>query len=154
MLQAIQEIIDASKERNEPRITWDEYFMSTALIISTRSPCHRLQVGCVLVKDNRVISTGYNGFIAGGKHESIVRDDHEVATIHAEQNAIIDAAKRGASTDQCTAYITHYPCLNCTKSLITCGVKKIKYMHDYKNDQIAGQLFCQACVEVCQVDVV
>ena len=95
-----------------------------------------MQVGCVLVKDNRIISQGYNGFLPGCKHESIIRDNHEMSTIHAEQNAIADCAKRGVSCKECTAYITHYPCINCMKILCASGIKNIIYINDYKNDDL------------------
>ena len=122
------------------RITWDEYFINVADLASVRSPCERLKVGCVLVKNNRLISMGYNGFLAGTNHKSIVRDGHEQATIHAEINAITDAAKRGASIDDCVAYVTHYPCINCYKALASSGIKKIYYKNSYKNDPILEEL--------------
>jgi dCMP deaminase len=122
------------------RITWDEYFINVADLASVRSPCERLKVGCVLVKNNRLISMGYNGFLAGTNHKSIVRDGHEQATIHAEINAITDAAKRGASIDDCVAYVTHYPCINCFKALASSGIKKVYYKIDYKNDPILEEL--------------
>ena len=122
------------------RITWDEYFINVADLASVRSPCERLKVGCVLVKNNRLISMGYNGFLAGTNHKSIVRDGHEQATIHAEINAITDAAKRGASIDDCVAYATHYPCINCFKALASSGIKKVYYKIDYKNDPILEEL--------------
>jgi dCMP deaminase len=122
------------------RITWDEYFINVADLASVRSPCERLKVGCVLVKNNRLISMGYNGFLAGTNHKSIVRDGHEQATIHAEINAITDAAKRGASIDDCVAYVTHYPCINCFKALASSGIKKVYYKIDYKNDPILEKL--------------
>ena len=128
------------------RITWDEYFINVADLASVRSPCERLKVGCVLVKNNRLISMGYNGFLAGTNHKSIVRDGHEQATIHAEINAITDAAKRGASIDGCVAYVTHYPCLNCYKALASSGIKKIYYKIDYKNDPILEELGYDVCV--------
>jgi len=114
--------------------------MKTAQLASVRSPCERLQVGCVLVKNNRLISMGYNGFLGGCKHKSIVRDNHEQATIHAEINAVTDAAKRGVSIDGAEAYVTHYPCLNCYKALASSGVKKIYYNTDYKNDPVVEKL--------------
>jgi len=83
---------------------------------------------------------GYNGFLAGTDHKSIVRWGHEQATIHAEINAITDAAKRGVSIDDAEAYITHYPCINCFKALASSGVKKIYYQVDYKNDPIVEEL--------------
>jgi len=122
------------------RISWDDYFMQTADLASVRSPCERLKVGCVLVKNNRLISMGYNGFLAGTNHTSIVRDGHEQATIHAEINAITDAAKRGASIDDCVAYVTHYPCLNCYKALASSGIKNVYYKNDYKNDPVVSEL--------------
>ena len=118
------------------RPTWDEYFKSLATLTASRSPCHRLQVGCVLVKENRIIAQGYNGFIRGAPHESIVVDGHEQATVHAEQNAIADCANRGTSCNGATAYITHYPCANCCKILLASGIKEMKYIKDYKNDPL------------------
>ena len=115
----------------EPRMSWQEYFMKTATLASIRSPCERLKVGCVLVKNNRLISMGYNGFLAGTDHKSIVRWGHEQATIHAEINAITDAAKRGVSIDGAEAYITHYPCVNCFKALASSGISKIYYPFDF-----------------------
>ena len=122
------------------RISWNDYFMQTAELASVRSPCERLKVGCVLAKNNRLISMGYNGFLAGTDHKSIVRNGHEQATIHAEINAITDAAKRGASIDDCVAYVTHYPCINCYKALASSGIKKIYYKNSYKNDPILEEL--------------
>ena len=116
------------------RPSWNEYFKNIVLTTSTRSSCKRLQVGCILVKDNRIISQGYNGFLLGHPHESIVINNHEIATIHAEQNAIIDCAKRGVNCNNSTAYITHFPCINCLKILVQAGIEKIYYIHDYKND--------------------
>ena len=124
----------------ETRMDWDDYFMSMALLISSRSSCDRLHVGCVLVKDTHVISVGYNGFLAGLPHESKVVGGHEQATVHAEQNAIADCAKRGISTIGATAYITHYPCINCFKILISAGIVEIKYHKEYKNDPLVREL--------------
>ena len=118
------------------RPTWDIYFKQIIQVTATRSPCSRLQVGCVLVNDNRIISQGYNGFLPGCPHESKVRDGHELATVHAEQNAITDCANRGVSTNNATAYITHYPCINCMKILCASGIREIKYINDYKNDEL------------------
>ena len=131
------------------RISWDEYFSKIVVTTSERSPCERLQVGCLLVNDNRIVSQGYNGFLPGCPHESIVRDNHEQATLHAEQNALMDCAKRGVSCDGCTAYITHYPCIICTRLLLAGGIKKIKYVNDYKNDDLVKKFTeqCNVCVE-------
>lgn len=120
----------------QQRPTWEQYFKEIVQITATRSPCERLQVGCLLIKDNRIVAQGYNGFLAGCKHESHIRDGHEVATIHAEQNTIVDCAKRGVSCNECDAYITHYPCFNCCKLLLSSGIKNIFYINDYNNDDL------------------
>ena len=122
------------------RISWQTYFIEIAKLSSVRSPCSRLQVGCVIVKDNRIISMGYNGFLSGCPHRSIIKDNHEQATIHAEMNAISDAARRGVSLCGSVAYITHYPCLNCFKALASSGIKHIVYDKDYRNDEIVSKL--------------
>lgn len=124
------------------QISWDNYFKKIVEVTSLRSPCSRLNVGCLIVKNNRIISQGYNGFLPNYPHESIVRDNHEQATVHAEQNAICDCAKRGVSIDNSIAYITHYPCIICTRLLIASGVNKIKYIHNYKNDTLV-EYFCK-----------
>ncbi len=118
------------------RPSWDEYFKEIVQVTAKRSPCERLQVGCILVLNNRIVSQGYNGFLPDCEHTSIVRDGHEQATVHAEQNAIADCAKRGVSCNGCTAYITHYPCIICCRILLASGIKEIKYIHDYKNDAL------------------
>ena len=122
------------------RPSWNEYFKEITLATLKRSPCNRLQVGCLLVLDNRIISQGYNGFT--GQHKSIVRDNHEQATVHAEQNAICACAKRGVSCNNSTAYISHFPCLICTRLLLASGISKIYYISDYKNDDLVNH-FCQ-----------
>ena len=123
-------------ENNNERTNWDEYFMSIALLISSRSPSEKLKVGSVIVSDNRILSSGYNGFPANTPHKSINRDGHEINTLHSEVNSIGDAAKRGVIINNSTIYITHYPCINCCKSIISCGIKKIIYLNDYKNDNV------------------
>jgi dCMP deaminase len=125
-----------------PRPTWTEFFSEIVKVTAKRSPCERLQVGCLLVRDNRIVSQGYNGFLAGLPHESVVRNDHEQATVHAEQNAITDCAKRGVSTDGAIAFVTHYPCLNCCKLLLSAGISQINYINDYRNDELV-ELFCK-----------
>ena len=133
------------------RLDWNEYFMSIAKLTSVRSSCNRLQVGCVIVKDKHIVSTGYNGFLPSFPHESIVINNHEQATVHAEQNAIADCAKRGVQCMDSTAYITHYPCIICCRMLIASGIKQIKYIDDYKNDSLVD-IFCkQANVSVKKI---
>lgn len=124
------------------RPNWNEYFKEIVQITAKRSPCERLHVGCLFVKDNRIISQGYNGFLPGCEHKSIIRDDHEQATIHAEQNCIADCAKRGVSSEGCIAYITHYPCIICCRLLLASGIKIIKYINNYKNDELV-EYFCK-----------
>lgn len=124
------------------RPNWNEYFKEIVQITAKRSPCDRLHVGCLFVKDNRIISQGYNGFLPGCEHKSIIRDDHEQATIHAEQNCIADCAKRGVSSEGCIAYITHYPCIICCRLLLASGIKSIKYINNYKNDELV-EYFCK-----------
>lgn len=129
-----------SKQMTRP--TWSEYFKEIVQCTAKRSPCHRLQVGCLLVRENRIISQGYNGYLPGCPHVSFIRDNHEQAIVHAEQNAICDCAKRSVSTNHAEVYITHYPCIICTRLLLAAGVEKIFYIEDYKNDMLV-QYMCQ-----------
>ena len=147
---SLQQIIDLTQSWNT-RLSWDDYFMSIAFLISSRSTCDRLHVGCVLVKDTRIISVGYNGFLPKLPHKSCIRDGHEQATVHSEQNAITDCAKRGVPTENAIAYITHYPCINCCKILCAAGIKKIFYHSDYKNDPLVGELLLMANIEVVAI---
>lgn len=128
--------VDTDSNQQRVRPSWTEYFKTIVDVTATRSPCKRLQVGCLLVKDNRIVSQGYNGFLPGCSHESKVEDGHEQATVHAEQNAITDCAKRGVSCNGADAYITHYPCVNCMKLLCASGIRNIYYIHNYKNDPL------------------
>jgi dCMP deaminase len=136
MFQEIKNLTSNNKER----LDWDDYFMSIALLASQRSPCERLQVGSVIVKNNRIISMGYNGYIPGAPHISRVKDNHEQSIIHSEINAITDCAKRGASLENGKIYVTHYPCINCFRSIAACGIKEIMYLNEYKNDPIVNEL--------------
>ncbi len=133
------------------RPSWDEYFKEIVQVTAKRSPCERLHVGCVLVKDNRIVSQGYNGFLPGLEHTSIVRDGHEQATVHAEQNAIADCARRGVSCESCIAYITHYPCIMCCRLLLAAGISEIKYINDYRNDELVAHFTSQMKVKISQI---
>tara|TARA_B100000029_G_C17054518_1_gene770798 strand:- start:5 stop:418 length:414 start_codon:yes stop_codon:yes gene_type:complete len=133
------------------RPTWDEYFTKIVRATRERSPCERLKVGCLLVRNNRIISQGYNGFLPGCVHTSIVRDGHEQATVHAEQNAIADCARRGVSINQCTAYITHYPCIICLRLMLAAGICEIKYLEDYKNDALVKYFADQCIVKIIKL---
>lgn len=122
------------------RPSWHSYFASLSLLASSRSPCTRLRVGCCLVRENRLLSMGYNGFFSGAPHQSIMKDGHEQATVHAEQNAISHAARVGIMLDGAVAYITHYPCVNCFKALVAAGIKHVYYIDDYRNDEVNAAL--------------
>lgn len=136
MLSQIRLLTDEKTER----LSWDDYFMSIALLASCRSPCKRLQVGSVIVNDNRIISMGYNGYIPGAPHISRVKDNHEQSIIHSEINAVTDCAKRGTSLKGSKIYVTHYPCLNCFRTIAACNIKEIIYLNDYKNDDVIESL--------------
>ena len=127
------------------RKPWEEYFMDLAKMVATRGTCDRAYVGCVLVnKDSRIISTGYNGSISGNPQcdeiGHTMRDGHCIATIHAEQNALLYCAKEGIKVKGSTCYVTHFPCLNCTKALIQAGISKIYYENSYRMDEYAIEL--------------
>ena len=133
------------------RLNWDAYFSKIVQVTAERSSCERLHVGCLLVKDNRIISQGYNGHLPGAPHESIVKNNHEQATVHAEQNAICDCAKRGVSCRDSIAYVTHYPCIICTRLLLAAGIKEIKYLEDYKNDNLVKHFSEQLNVKLTKL---
>ena len=126
------------------RIDWDQYFMIQAALLASRSTCNRLSVGAVLVRDKRIITGGYNGSVSGDAHcideGCYLRDGHCVRTIHAEMNAILQCAKFGISTDGASLYVTDFPCLQCTKSLLQAGIKEINYIRNYHNDEYAMKL--------------
>jgi dCMP deaminase len=150
------ELIAQATQAFPHRPSWDEYFMATAELIATRSNCERLHVGCVLVtggeRKNRLVAAGYNGYLPGAPHASLLRDGHEQATVHAEQNAVADAARRGSSVEGCVAYVTHYPCINCAKILAAAGIAEIKFRGDYNNDPLVAQLLAGAGVNTTKLD--
>ena len=126
------------------RIKWDEYFMAQSHLLALRSTCQRLSVGATIVKDNRIIAGGYNGSVAGEVHcidvGCLIEDGHCIRTIHAEQNALYYCAKEGISVKNCSIYVTHFPCLNCTKAIIQAGIKHIYYRTGYRIDEYAIKL--------------
>ncbi|EGS31206.1 putative ComE operon protein 2 [Peptoniphilus sp. oral taxon 375 str. F0436] len=139
------------------RKSWNEYFMEITEMVASRSTCDRAFVGCVLVnKDHRIVSTGYNGSVAGNPHCSEVghtmRDGHCIATIHAEMNALLYCAKEGIPVKGCTAYVTHFPCLNCSKALIQAGIEKIYYKNAYRVDDYALDLFEKNGIHLEQIN--
>lgn len=133
------------------RLEWDQYFAAQALLISNRATCNRAKVGAVLVKDHKVIATGYNGSVSGTEHcldhECLMVEGHCVRTLHAEVNAILQGAERGIPKGF-TAYVTHFPCLNCTKQLLQVGCKRVVYLHKYRIDDYAAYLYNQKKVEL------
>jgi len=137
------------------RKPWNEYFMDQAEMVSTRSTCDRLHVGAVIVRDKRIISTGYNGSVSGDVHcQDIgcnVVSGHCIRTIHAESNAILQCAKFGVSTEDAAIYVTHFPCLLCSKQIIQAGIRTIHYKHEYRADPYAISLLQQAQIELIQI---
>ena len=97
------------------------------------------------------MAAGYNGFLPGTPHVSRLRDQHEQGTVHAEQNAIADAARRGSSVDGCVDYITHFPCINCAKILAASGIRIIKFHKDYHNDPFVADILGDAGVQVVKL---
>ena len=131
--------------------------MKITEMVASRSTCDRAMVGCVLVnRDHRIVSTGYNGSVSGNPHCDDVghtmRDGHCIATIHAEMNAILYCAKEGIPTKGTICYVTHFPCLNCTKALIQAGICEIIYKDDYRVDEYAVELFEKNNIPVRKYD--
>ncbi len=124
------------------RLGWDEYFMSIARTVAGRSTCDRKFVGAVLVRDRRILSTGYNGSVSGMPHcddvGHMMEGGHCVATIHAEANAIIQAARSGVMIDGATLYVTASPCWSCFKMVANAGIRRIVYGEFYRDDRIHG----------------
>ena len=124
----------------QARASWDEYFMNIARVVSSRSTCDRKFVGAVIVRDKTILSTGYNGSIRGMPHCSevghMMEEGHCVATIHAESNAIIQAARNGVMIEGATNYVTASPCWSCFKQLANAGVRRICFGEFYRDDRI------------------
>lgn len=121
------------------RPSWDKYFMDIALEVAKRSTCERAQVGAVIVKEKRILTTGYNGSPRGLPHcyevGCLMDNGHCVRTLHAEQNAIIQAALHGVITEGATIYVTHQPCFLCAKMIINAGLVRIVYDNEYPDDR-------------------
>jgi dCMP deaminase len=141
------------------RPSWSEYFMTITNMVGKRSTCLRRHVGAILVKDKRILATGYNGAPAGIRHceeTGCIRRDsgvpsgqrHELCRgLHAEQNAIIQAAYHGVSIDGSTLYCTNKPCIICSKMLINAGIKEIVYGDGY-DDPLADEMLTEAGIKV------
>jgi len=147
-----------------PRPSWSEYFMSIARLVATRSTCLRRKVGAVLVKEKRILATGYNGAPTGIIHCKEVGclreklkvkpgERHELCRgLHAEQNVIIQAAYYGAITKGTTLYTTHMPCIICSKMLINAGVEKIFFLEGYP-DPLADEMLSEANIKVVRLAI-
>lgn len=137
------------------RMSWEEFFATQSRVMALRSTCSRLAVGCVIVRDKRMIASGYNGSIVGDLHcidaGCRIVDGHCVRAIHAEQNAIIQCARFGISTEGADIYATHLPCLQCTKSIIQAGIRRVSYEEAYRPDPYAQELLDLAGIPVVQV---
>lgn len=141
------------------RASWDDYFMQITEVVATRSTCLRRQVGAVIVKDRRIISTGYNGAPRGLQHcheVGCLREQQQIASgerhelcraLHAEQNAIIQAAVSGVSIAEGTLYTKVFPCVLCAKMLINSRISRIVYAIEYP-DELSHQLLAEAGISV------
>lgn len=144
------------------RPSWDEYFLEIIELIKQRSTCLRRQVGAIIVKDKRILATGYNGAPKNCSHcldIGCLREElnipsgerHELCrAAHAEQNAIAQAAEYGISVKGATMYVTHQPCVMCAKIIINAGIKRIVYSGDYP-DKLSLKLLNEAGIELIKV---
>jgi len=151
------------KKKARARPGWDQYFLEIARLVSRRSTCLRRSVGAVLVKERRILATGYNGAPSGLKHcyeVGCLREKQEVPSgeraelcrgLHAEQNAIIQAAFHGVPIKGSIIYATNLPCSICVKMLINAGIEKIIYREGYP-DQLARALLKEAKMEIIQFE--
>lgn len=133
------------EERKHYRPGWDDYFMAIAKIVAARGTCDRLYAGAVLVKNNRIISTGYNGAVPGLEHcdnvGHLLEEGHCVRTIHGEHNALLQVAIQGGiSTVGSTMYSKYNPCIHCSKYVVACGVKRVVIGKIYRNSQAVDYL--------------
>lgn len=121
------------------RASWSEYFMQMSLLVATRSTCPRRSVGAVLVRDHRVIASGYNGSPAGQPHCTeagcVMENGHCVRTIHAELNALLQCARYGIQTQGVDLYCTDMPCWHCARALVQAGIQRIYYMRPYESPE-------------------
>jgi dCMP deaminase len=127
---------------SEKRISWHEYFMNIAEQVASRSTCDRKHVGAVIVRDRTILSTGYNGSLKGAPHcDEAGHDmdhDHCVRTVHAESNAVAQAAKNGVAINNSEIYVTASPCLTCFKLIANCGITKVYYKEFYRDERISA----------------
>jgi dCMP deaminase len=125
----------------EKRISWHDYFMNIAEQVASRSTCDRKHVGAVIVRDKTILSTGYNGSLKGAPHCDDAGHDmdngHCVRTVHAESNAVAQAAKNGVAIANSEIYVTASPCLTCFKLIANCGITKVYYKEFYRDERIS-----------------
>jgi dCMP deaminase len=144
----------ATRKVKVKRASWDEYFMRIAVQAATRSTYDRKHVGAVIVRDKTILSTGYNGSIRGMPHcdevGHMLENGHCVATVHAEANAILQAAKHGTMINGADIYITASPCWNCFKLVANCGIKRIFFLEFYRDARIL-KVAKQAGIELKRV---
>jgi len=145
------------------RPSWETYFMDIAMLVAKRSTCTRRSVGAVIVKDKRILSTGYNGAPSGVRHcidTGCLREKLNIASgerhelcrgIHAEQNAIIQAAYHGVSIKEAVLFCTNLPCSICAKMIINAGIITIYYQNGYA-DQMSSDMMKEAGVDVLKLD--
>ena len=123
---------------SDTRVDWNEYFMNIAEQVATRSTCSRKHVGAVIVRDRTILSTGYNGSLRGAPHcdeaGHDIENDHCVRTVHAEANAVAQAAKHGVRIDQSEIYVTASPCLTCFKLVANAGITTVYYKESPSTD--------------------
>ena len=124
----------------QKRVSWDEYFMAIAAQVATRSTCARKHVGAVIERDKIILATGYNGSLRGLEHcddvGHLMEDGHCVRTVHAEANALVQAARNGVRVEQASMYVTASPCFNCFKLIANAGVRRIIFGEFYRDERI------------------
>ena len=130
----------SAEDTQYQRPTWDQYFMTVAQVVAARSTCDRKHVGAVIVRERTILSTGYNGSIRGMPHcddiGHVIEGGHCVATIHAEANAIVQAARNGVRIEGAEIYITASPCWSCFKMIANAGIVAIYYGEFYRDERI------------------
>ena len=159
----VQNNPDLEKPTGDGRPSWDQYFMELTHVVAKRSTCLRRKVGAIIVRDKRVLTTGYNGAPSGLAHCSetgCLREQRNVPSgerhelcrgLHAEQNAIIQAAQHGTSIKGATLYCTHQPCILCSKMIINAGIERIVFKGSYP-DELAQDMLKEAEIQLEQID--
>jgi len=147
------------RKKTKKRPSWDEYFLEVACLVAKRATCLRRSVGAVLVKDKRILATGYNGSPKGMAHcldTGCLRDKLKVPSgqrqelcrgLHAEQNVLIQSALYGISSENSTLYVTNQPCVICAKMIINAGIKEIVISDGYP-DELAKKFLKEAKIKI------